>query len=144
MTLDEDLRVHRERLVREHIDAESAGDVETAVRTFTRPRYDLRAIEGGVVEGEDEVRGLISGMTASLPAVTYVADRIHHADHAVVVEYRITGRHDGEYAGIPATGAALDQPAVAIYEFDGRDLVEERLYLNLRGLEAQLRGGSVS
>jgi steroid delta-isomerase-like uncharacterized protein len=142
MTLSDSLRTHREKLVLEHINAESAQDVETAVRTFTRPRYDLRAIEGGIIEGEDAVRALIQGMTSSMPSVTYVADQIHHADDAVIVEYRITGRHDGEYAGIPATGATLDYPAVAIYEFDGSDLVEERLYLNLRGLEAQLRGES--
>jgi steroid delta-isomerase-like uncharacterized protein len=142
MTLSESLRTHRQNLVLEHIDAESARDVETAVRTFTRPRYDLRAIEGGVIEGEDAVRGLIQGMTASMPSVTYVAEQIHHADDAVIVEYRITGRHDGAYAGIPATGATIDHPAVAIYEFDGPDLVEERLYLNLRSLEAQMRGES--
>ena len=140
MTPSDNLRAHRENLVLEHIRAESARDVETAVRTFTRPKYDLRAIEGSVIEGGDAVRMLIQGMTESLPSVTYVAEHIHHADDAVIVEYRITGCHDGQYAGIPATGAALDYPAVAIYEFEGPDLVEERLYLNLRGLEAQMRG----
>lgn len=137
---DDGLRAHREAVVREHIDAESAGDVEAAVRTFTRPRYDLRAIDGGVIEGEADVRAMIGGMIASLPSVRYVAEQIHHADRAVIVEYRIIGRHDGHYGGIPPTGAPIDYPAVAVYEFDGAQLVEERLYLNLRGLEAQLRG----
>lgn len=134
------LRAHREDLVVRHIDAENRNDTETALNTFTRPKYDLRAVEGPVIEGTDPVRELIASFGTSLPSITYVAEKIHHADDAVIVEYRITGRHDGEYNGIPPTGATVDYPAIAVYEFDGPDLICERMYINLRGLEAQLRG----
>jgi predicted ester cyclase len=100
----------------------------------------VRAVEGPVIEGTEPVRDLIASFGTSLPSITYVAEKIHHTDDAVIVEYRITGRHDGEYNGIPPTGAMVDYPAIAVYEFDGPDLVCERMYLNLRGLEAQLRG----
>jgi hypothetical protein len=30
--------------------------------------------------------------------------------------------------------------AIAVYEFNGTDLVCERIYINLRGLEDQMRG----
>jgi predicted ester cyclase len=136
----EHLRSHREELVVRHIDAESRNDAETALKTFTRPRYDLRAVEGTVIEGVDAVHGLIESFGTSLPSMSYIADKIHHADDAVIVEYRITGRHDAEYNGIAPTGAKVDYPAIAVYEFDGPDLVCERLYMNMRGFEAQLRG----
>jgi predicted ester cyclase len=135
-----ELRAHREALVLRHIDAENRNDAETALATFTRPKYDLRAIEGPEIEGPDAVRQLIESFGTSLPAITYVLTELHHADNAVIVEYRITGRHEGEYNGIAPTGLAVDYPAIAIYEFDGPDLICERIYLNLRGLEAQLRG----
>jgi predicted ester cyclase len=138
--LDESLRAHREDLVLRHIDAENRNDPDTALATFTRPMYDLRAVEGDVIEGAGPVHDLIASFGTSLPSITYVASQIHHADDAVIVEYRITGRHEGEYNGIAPTGAAVDYPAIAVYEFDGPDLVCERLYLNMRGLETQLRG----
>jgi hypothetical protein len=134
------LRAHREELVIRHIDAENRNDPDTALATFTRPKYDLSAVEGPVVEGAGPVHELITSFGTSLPSITYVATHLHHADDAVIVEYRITGRHDAEYNGIPPTGAAVDFPAIAVYEFDGPDLVCERVYLNARGLEAQLRG----
>jgi steroid delta-isomerase-like uncharacterized protein len=137
---DDNLRAHREALVVRHIDAENRNDTETALNTFTRHKYDLRAVDGPVIEGAGPVRELIASFGTSLPSITYVADKIHHADDAVIVEYRITGRHDGEYNGVPASGAMVDYPAIAVYEFDGPDLICERIYLNLRGLEAQMRG----
>jgi hypothetical protein len=136
----ESLRAQREELVVRHIDAENRNDTDTALATFTRPKYDLTAVEGPVIEGEGAVHDLIASFGTSLPSITYVARHIHHADNAVIVEYRITGRHEGDYNGIAPTGAVVDYPAIAVYEFDGPDLICERMYLNLRGLEAQLRG----
>ena len=140
MPLSDELRAYREALVLRHIDAENRNDAQTAADTFTRHRYDLRAVEGDVIDGEVSVLGLIESFGTALPAITYVASKLHHADDAVIVEYRITGRHEGEYNGVAPTGATVDYPAIAVYEFEGRDLVCERLYVNLRGLEAQMRG----
>jgi len=142
MSVNASLRAQREALVLEHITAENRNDVEAALKTFTRPKYDMRALGGGVIEGWDPVRQHIAGFAISFPAVTYVADKIHHADDAVIVEYRITGTHQGQYPGIPANGATLDYPALAVFEFDGPELVGERVYMNTQGLEAEMRGGS--
>jgi steroid delta-isomerase-like uncharacterized protein len=140
MGIDADLRRQREALVLEHITAENQNDVEAALKTFTRPKYDMRSLGGGIIEGPDLVREHIAGFAVSFPAVTYVAEKIHHADDAVIVQYRITGTHQGQYPGIPANGAVIDHPAVAFFEFDGPDLVGERVYMDNLGLQAQLRG----
>jgi steroid delta-isomerase-like uncharacterized protein len=139
-TSEESIRARREEIVLRHIDAENHNDAQTALDTFTRPRYDLRAVEGEVVDGADAVRALIESFSGALPSITYVADKVHHADDAVIVEYRITGRHDGTYNGVPPSGAEVNYPAIAVYEFAGTDLVCERIYVNLRGLENQMRG----
>src|SRR5215217_2749848 len=94
VAITDELRAHRESLVVRHIQAETDNDAETALQTFTRPMYDLRGTSGGIVEGTDAVRELIAGFGTSLPSVAYVADTVHHADNAVIVEYRITGSHD--------------------------------------------------
>jgi predicted ester cyclase len=139
---DAKLRAHREELVLRHVDAENRNDADTALATFSRPKYDLTAVEGPVIEGAGPVHELIKSFGTSLPSMTYVATHLHHADDAVILEYRITGSHEGEYNGIAPTGAVVDYPAIAVYEFDGPDLVCERMYVNLRGLEAQLRGAT--
>jgi steroid delta-isomerase-like uncharacterized protein len=136
----DNLRARREELVIRHIEAENRNDPDTALATFTRPKYDLRAVEGPVIEGAEAVHELIASFGTSLPAITYVARNIHHADDAVIVEYQITGPHEGEYNGIAPTGKKVDYPAIAVYEFDGEDLICERIYLNMRGLEAQMQG----
>jgi steroid delta-isomerase-like uncharacterized protein len=138
---DASIRARREELVLNHIDAENRNDAQSALDTFARPRYDLRAVEGDVVDGADAVRALIESFSSALPSITYVADKIHHADDAVIVEYRITGHHDGTYNGVPPSGLEVNYPAIAVYEFAGTDLVCERIYVNLRGLENQMRGG---
>lgn len=138
------LREQREELVLRHIDAENRNDPDAALATFTRPMYDLRAVDGGVIEGAKSVHQLIASFGTALPSMTYVASAIHHADDAVIVEYRITGRHDGEYNGIGPTGALVDFPSIAVYEFDGPDLVCERLYFDTRGFEAALRGPTLA
>jgi len=140
VAITDELRAHRESLVVRHIQAETDNDTETALQTFTRPKYDLRGTSGGIVEGTDAVRELIAGFGTSLPSVAYVAEALHHADDAVIVEYRITGSHDAEWKGIAPTGNTLDYPAIAVFEFDGPDLVCERLYINVRGLEEQMTG----
>lgn len=141
MTTTEEIRARREAIVIEHITAESVGEVERALRTFARPKYDCRAIGGSIVEGEEAVRNHIAGGVLATPGITYVAEKLHHTDDAVIVEYRITGTHDGSYPGIPPTGAKLDYPALAIFEFEGDGLVCERPYMNMRGMEEQMRGG---
>ena len=136
----DELKAYREELVLRHIDAENRNDAVTALATFTRPKYDLRAVEGPVIEGVDAVHALIASSGTALPQITYVARHIHHAADAVILEYQITGRHEGEYNGVAPTGYPVDYPAIAVYEFEDADLVCERMYVNLRGLESQMRG----
>jgi steroid delta-isomerase-like uncharacterized protein len=136
---DPELRARREAIVLAHIDAENAKDVEAALQTFARPCYEIVATEE-VIVGEEQVRALISSFTQALPNVSHVLETLHHADDAVIVEFRSVGTHDGEWAGIPATGARIDARAVAIFVFDGDQLVCERIYRDTASLERQLRG----
>ena len=44
-TLGEGLKRKRERLVRDHVDAENASDFEAALATFEHPRYEYVATD---------------------------------------------------------------------------------------------------
>lgn len=137
------LRAWREKVVLEHVDAENAKDLKRVMKTFATPCYDLSAAGAGSVEGDEAVRALQGRNWAAFAGVRYEAVRLHHCEAGVILEYRVRGRHEGTYLDIPPSGAPIDVPAIAVFEFTGRDLVCERPYVNQALLLAQMQGRPV-
>jgi hypothetical protein len=50
---------------------------------------------------------------------------------AVLVEGRFTGTHLGSWRGLPATGRKVDFPMCLIFEFEGEQMVNEKLYFDV-------------
>lgn len=65
----------------------------------------------------------IGGFTAHV-------QRMHHSDDAVICEVRLTGTHQGPLAGVPATGRPIDLQMACIFDFDGDQLVCEKLFFD--------------
>jgi hypothetical protein len=61
----------------------------------------------------------------------------HHVD-LVIGETRLQGTHMRTFRGLPPTGRRIDMPLVAIFEFDGPDLLCERVYWDRLSLFIQL------
>ena len=64
-------------------------------------------------------------------------DVIEQGDR-VAVRALFTGRHQGEFNGIAATGRTVQMPFMAIYRFEGGKIVEHWLEANHLALLAQL------
>jgi steroid delta-isomerase-like uncharacterized protein len=133
------LRERREKIVREHIDAENAHDVERAIATFHHPRYEVAPF-GTPNDGAESVHELLSGMFAAFPDFHVAVPRIHHAEEAVVVEFVMTGRHQGPFAGLASTGRSINVPLVGIFDFDEDRLICEKVYFDMATLMRQLQG----
>jgi len=56
----------------------------------------------------------------------------------VIGEIHLQGTHLRTFRGLPPTGRRIDMPLVAIFEFDGPDLLSERIYWDRLGLFIQL------
>ena len=135
-TDEQSLRERREAIVREHVDAENRQDVEATIATFDRPRYE---INGEPSDGEAAVRDLLQEMMTGFPDFhAEEGGKMHHADDAVIVEARVTGTHDGPFAGIPATGRRVDYPLVAIFDFEEDRLVCEKVYFDSATILGQI------
>jgi steroid delta-isomerase-like uncharacterized protein len=121
------LSEQREALVRHHMEVEARGDIESVIATFTRPKYDIIATNT-LFDGPTRVRERIQQLAAATPECSIEVVRLHHAEDAVIVETRTRGVHTAPLFGIAATGRSYDIRGVAIFRFEGVDLVEEAVY----------------
>ena len=135
MAAGKDLRERREAIVREHVDAENRQDVEATIATFASPRYE---VNGEPVEGEAAVRELLQGLMDGFPDFHAEIGKLHHSEEVVFGEARITGTHNGEFAGIPPTGKPIAVAMAAMFEFDGDRLLCEKVYYDIATILRQI------
>lgn len=135
--ISEDLRKAREEVVLRHIRVENAGDADALVATFHRPRYDLVS-SGAVREGADQVRQHVYDLKAALPGCFVEGVTFHYADDAVIVETRTHGPHTGNWGGVSPNGKAIDIRGIAVFVFEGKKLVEERVYYDRQTIRDQI------
>src|SRR4051794_15893621 len=121
------LRDRREATVRQHVEAESRHDVTGGLASFHRPRVDVVPL-GFVSDGAMAVEELITGLLAGFPDFGAEILTLHHADTAVILEVRMTGTHNGPWAGIPATGRPMNIRLACIFEFEDDRLMCEKVY----------------
>ena len=129
------LQQRREAIVKQHAEAENRHDVEATIATFYHPRYELN---GQVRDGEVAVRELLQGLMNGFPDLHAEIGKMRHADDAVFGEGLITGTHDGEWAGIPATGCRVEVPVAAFFEIDGDRLHCEKVYMDFSAVLTQI------
>jgi steroid delta-isomerase-like uncharacterized protein len=75
---------------------------------------------------------------SAFPDLHAEVGKLRHADDAVFGETLITGTHDGEWAGIPATGRRVEVPVAAIFEFDQDRLLCEKVYMDFAAVLTQI------
>jgi len=131
----------REAIVDAHIRAEAVDhDVNAALATFTRPRYDVPAL-GGVVDGAAGVNGLLHALLGAYPDFWLRETARYRSEKAVIVECVFGGTQRGEWAGIAPTGKPMEVAAALFFLFEGEGLVCERVYFDhatvLRQLEVE-------
>lgn len=96
---------------------------------------------GEVADGPDAVADAYRELSTAFPDMRFTdieaGSLCHHGDR-VILESRVQGTRRGHYRGLPPTGRWVDLPVVAIFEFDGPDLVCERAYFDRISLLMQL------
>ena len=127
MTVSDELKAKREALIRAHIDGETNMDAGAVLATLSEDAtYELPTL-GRVFRGHAEIRTFLEAVFEVLPGTVHQADRIYHADDAVIVE-TLT-----EVPGLPELFRGI-----AIFPFDGERSMGERLFADMSPIVARL------
>jgi len=126
----EDLRARREAIVKAHIEAEAIHhSADKTLATFRHPRYEVPAL-ATTADGAEAVRGLVGALLAAFPDFHLEVKAMHNAENAVIVECTFGGTHQGPWAGIDPTGKHMQVDSVLIFQFEGADLVCEKVFFD--------------
>ena len=120
----------RVEIVNEHMRLENAYDFPGAIGAFTRPRYTV-VTDGELWDGADGVHSFLSQNHQAFPDFHFEPTRVSPTTDAVLVEGRFRGTHLGTWRGLPATGRKVDFPMCLIFEFEGDEMVNEKLYFDV-------------
>jgi steroid delta-isomerase-like uncharacterized protein len=134
-----DPRQARERLVRDHMEAENVRDFTRAIDGFSHPRYELIATRR-TYDGRAEVEQYFRESRTAFPDQRNELISLRHADDAVIVEFWLLGTHRGPLAGIEPTGRAFRCRMTSFFLFDASGLVCERVYFDTGTILQQLTG----
>ena len=126
-------------LVEEHVSLENRHDLDGIMGTFgASARYDEEPWNDHYI-GRDAVRAYYDGLLRAIPDLAIDVRRRHVAEHAIVLEVTISGRHLGPWRGLPPTGRAVQFPLCGIFTFDREDrLAGEKIYYDRATVLQQL------
>ena len=83
-------------------------------------------------------RQVISAFTTAFPDMRVDIDDVIVDGDRVATRGTMTGTHDGEFNGIPATGRSVNIPYIDVWRFDGDKAVENWVTMDMLGMMQQL------
>ncbi|MDT5130020.1 MAG: hypothetical protein QOH54_5664 [Mycobacterium sp.] len=131
----------RETTVLAHLEAEKNRDLDATLATFKAGVALLELPGGEIADGPDEVAATYRALFSAFPdlsAPDLDPSSLCHRGNLVIGETRLQGTHMRTFRGLPPTGRRIDMPLVAIFVFDGPDLLCERVYWDRLTLFIQL------
>lgn len=132
-------REARMALIHQHTDAENRHDLSAWLATFTRPSYELVALDSSAV-GATAVADLVGRLLIAFPNLYTEVYALYYADLAVILEGQWVGAQTSAWLGLPASGRVINLPFVAIFKFDEARLVGKKVYFDSGLMMRQLTG----
>jgi len=140
-TAEAGLRQSREATVLAHLQAEKNRNVAATLATFKAGAARLELPGEEIADGPDDVADTYRALFSAFPDLSIPdlepGSLCHHGD-LVIGETHLQGTHLRPFRGLPPTGRRIDMPLVAIFVFDGPDLLCERVYWDRLTLFIQL------
>jgi steroid delta-isomerase-like uncharacterized protein len=88
--------------------------------------------------GKDEVRGFYEGIFSAFDSPKLAFEEVLWDADSCAIRYTMTGRHVGDFMGVPATDTEIALPGITILHFDGAQVRERFSQADMLGLLVQL------
>lgn len=127
-------------VLQEHVDAENAHDDARVLATYCAGGPVFEDVPAGRrYVGGEQIVGNYRHLWDGFPGLVRRIDRWTFGDDACVIELTLSGTHDGDYRGIPATGRRVEFRIIAHFAFDrdGR-ITQETAYYDTLTFRRQL------
>lgn len=95
-------------------------------------------VPGGEAHGRDAVEELVRGMHSAFSNFEMTVDDMLTGDGKAMVEWTMSGTHEGEFRGAPPTGSEIEITGMSkILIADGK-VQEDRIYVDSKEMFEQL------
>ena len=102
----------------------NAGDVD-GLGELLAGDFVEHEVAPGLEPTKDGVLEFFRMYTAAFPDLRFEAEDVLASGDKVVARVRVTGTHQGEFMGMPATGKSIDAQAIDIVRFGDDGLAHE-------------------
>ena len=92
----------------------------------------------GLFHGEEGYRQLYDTFSGAFPDLHFVIEEQITEGDTVVTRYTARGTQTGEFAGIPASGKAVEVPGITIFRLGGGKVVESMVLWDTLALMQQI------
>ena len=101
---------------------------------------DAITLHGYTPEPMDKsvVRSFYEGIFAAFAGPQLVFHDVFWSDDKAAIRFTMTGTHEADFMGVPATGREIALPGISILRFEGDRVVERWSQADMLGLLVQL------
>jgi steroid delta-isomerase-like uncharacterized protein len=132
-------RLEMDRLIEEHLAAETAGDPAGCVAMYTDDVvHDVVGMPSGPLTGVEAARGFYEFLTHNIKTERMDVNRAWYGDDFCVIEHQWHGPVTGEFLGVPGHGREISFRMLHVWEFKDDRISRENVWLDGGAITAQL------
>jgi len=109
-----------------------------SMKALFAPEYSYTGSEGVKQQGPDAGVAVAQMFATAMSDAKIDIKQVHVAGNTAVVEFIGSGTHDGDFAGIAATGRKVTMPVVTILDIKNDKIAAEREYMDIAHMMQQL------
>jgi steroid delta-isomerase-like uncharacterized protein len=127
------------RLIEQHIAAETTGDTDGAVAVYTDDViHDVVGAPHGPLHGPGAAKDFYEMLTTNVKTEQMDVNHAWYGDHFCVIEHQCTATVPGEFLGIPGNGRRVCFRMLHVWEFKDGRMSRENIWLDGNAIAAQL------
>jgi steroid delta-isomerase-like uncharacterized protein len=132
-------REQMDRLIEQHLAAETAGDTAGCVAMYTDDVvHDVVGSPTGPLTGPDAARAFYEMLTQNIRTERMDVNHAWYGEDFCVIEHQWHGPVPGEFLGIPGNGRRISFRMLHVWEFKDGRISRENVWLDGNAIVTQL------